>query len=177
VFRQWFLFALLALGAACLNPYGPEMILVTFCTVALGAALTTVAEWRSQDFTHVGAFEIIMLGTFGFALFRGVTLPWLRIVMLFGVLHLALSQVRHADLLGLLAPIFLARPLAEQFKAIAADGPPLAIRHGMLLPFLAVLAGGTALASLRGIAPAARITPENAIQSVQLAKAGHVLND
>ena len=54
---------------------------------------------------------------------------------------------------------------------------PLAIRHGMLLPFLAVLAGGTALASLRGIAPAARITPENAIQSVQLAKAGHVLND
>jgi hypothetical protein len=63
VFRQWFLFALPALGAACLNPYGPEMILVTFRTVALGAALTTVAEWRSQDFTHVGAFEIIMLGT------------------------------------------------------------------------------------------------------------------
>jgi hypothetical protein len=120
-----------------------------------------------------------MLGTFGFALFRGVTLPWLRIVMLFGVLHLALSQVRHADLLGLLAPIFLARPLAEQFKAIAADGPPLAIRHGMLLPIavLAVLTGATALASLRGIAPAARITPENAIQSVQLAKAGPVLND
>ena len=179
VFRQWFFFALLALGAACLNPYGPEMILVTFRTVALGAALTTVAEWRSQDFTHLGAFEIIMLGTFGFALFRGVTLPWLRIVMLFGVLHLALSQVRHADLLGLLAPIFLARPLAEQFKAIAADGPPLAIRHGMLLPIavLAVLTGATALASLRGIAPAARITPENAIQSVQLAKAGPVLND
>ena len=179
VFRQWFFFALLALGAACVNPYGPEMILVTFRTVALGAALTTVAEWRSQDFTHLGAFEIIMLGTFGFALFRGVTLPWLRIVMLFGVLHLALSQVRHADLLGLLAPIFLARPLAEQFKAIAADGPPLAIRHGMLLPIavLAVLTGATAMASLRGIAPAARITPENAIQSVQLAKAGPVLND
>ena len=33
------------------------------------------------------------------------------------------------------------------------------------------------MASLRGIAPAARITPENAIQSVPLAKAGHVLND
>jgi hypothetical protein len=100
VFRQWFSFALLALGAACLNPYGPEMILVTFRTVALGAALTTVAEWRSQDFTHLGAFEAIMLGAFGFALYRGVTLPWLRIVMLFGVLHLALSQVRHAEPFG-----------------------------------------------------------------------------
>ncbi len=179
VFRQWFLFALLALGAACLNPYGPEIILVTFRTVALGAALTTVAEWRSQDFTHLGAFEVIMLGAFGFALYRGVTLPWLRIVMLFGVLHLALSQVRHADLLGMLAPIFLARPLAEQFKAIAADSPVSAPPHRMLLPIvvLAVLTGTTALASLRDIAPAARITPANAIQFVELAKAGPVLND
>ena len=102
-------------GAACLNPYGPEIILVTFRTIALGAALTTITEWRSQDFTHLGAFKIIMLGAFGFALFRGVTLPWLRILMLLGVLHLSLSQARHADLLGMLAPIFLARPLAEQF--------------------------------------------------------------
>lgn len=77
VARQWLSFALLALAAACLNPYGPEMILVTFRTVALGAALTTVAEWRSQDFTHLGGFEVIILGAFGFALYRGVTLPWL----------------------------------------------------------------------------------------------------
>ena len=71
VLRQWALFALLAVVAACLNPYGPEMILVTFRTVALGAALTTVTEWRPQDFTHLGAFEVIMLGAFGFALYRG----------------------------------------------------------------------------------------------------------
>jgi hypothetical protein len=51
------------------------MILVTFRTIALGAALTTVTEWRSQDFTHLGGFEFIMLAAFGFALCRGVTLP------------------------------------------------------------------------------------------------------
>ena len=50
VVRQWALFAILALGAACLNPYGPEIILVTFRTVALGAALTTVTEWRLAGF-------------------------------------------------------------------------------------------------------------------------------
>jgi hypothetical protein len=92
VLWQWTLFALLAVGAACLNPDGPEMILVTFRTVVLGAALTTVTEWRPQDFTHLGAFEVIMLGAFGFALYRGVTLPGLRIVMVVGVLHLSLSQ-------------------------------------------------------------------------------------
>jgi hypothetical protein len=92
---------------------------------------------------------------------------------------LALSQVCHADLLGMLAPIFLARPLAEQFKAIAADAPVSPTRHRALLPIaaLAVLVGTAALASLRGIAPAVRITPANAIQSVELAKAGPVLND
>lgn len=177
--RQWSLFALLALGAACLNPYGPEMILVTFRTVALGAALTTVAEWRSQDFTHLGAFELIMLGAFGFALYRGVTLPWLRILMLFGVLHLSLSQVRHADLLGMLAPIFLARPLAEQFKAIAADKTSSAVRLGAWLPAaaLVLLVGITGLASMRSVAPAAKITPANAIHSVDMAVAGPILND
>ena len=121
VMRRWTFFALLALGAACLNPYGPEAILVTFRTIALGGALTTITEWRSQDFTHLGGFEIVMLAAFGFALYRGVTLPLLRIVMLLGVLHLSLSQVRHADLLGMLAPIFLARPLAEQFTTMAAN--------------------------------------------------------
>ena len=121
VLRQWTLFALLAVGAACLNPDGPEMILVTFRTVVLGAALTTVTEWRPQDFTHLGAFEVIVLGAFGFVLYRGVTLPGLRIVMVVGVLHLSLSQVRHADLLGMRGPIFLARPLAEQFTTLAGD--------------------------------------------------------
>ncbi|MFZ1183145.1 MAG: hypothetical protein WAO14_07145 [Pseudolabrys sp.] len=93
------------------------MILVTFRTVALGAALTTVAEWRSQDFTHL---EVIILGAFGFALYRGVTLPWLRIVMLFGVLHLALSQITTRRPSGNARTDISARPLAEQFKAIAA---------------------------------------------------------
>ena len=102
VARQWMLFGVLALAAACLNPYGPAMILVTFQTVALGDALSIITEWRPQDFSHLGAFEMIMLAGFGFALYRGVKLPPLRILMLFGVLHLGLSQSRHADLLGLL---------------------------------------------------------------------------
>jgi hypothetical protein len=41
VIRQWGSFGVLALAAACLNPYGPEMILVTFRTVARSPALAT----------------------------------------------------------------------------------------------------------------------------------------
>jgi hypothetical protein len=180
VARQWALFAFLAFGAACLNPYGPEMILVTFRTVALGAALTTVTEWRPQDFSHLGGFEIIMLGAFGFALYRGVTLPLLRIVMVLGVLHLSLSQVRHADLLGMLAPIFLARPLAEQFTALAADRSGTTQRLTAWFPAatLLLLIGATSLASLRNdVSPPAKITPTNALHAIDLATAGPILND
>jgi len=89
-----------------------------------------------------------MLGSFGFALYRGVTLPWLRILMVLGVLHLSLSQVRHADLLGMLAPIFLARPLAEQFAAIATNRIATTLRIGAWLPAatLLLLIGVTGLA-------------------------------
>jgi hypothetical protein len=181
VARPWLLFGLLALAAACINPYGPEMILVTFRTIALGQALQTITEWRPQNFSHLGAFEIIMLAGMGFALLRGVKLPVLRIVMLFGVLHLSLSQSRHADLLGLLAPLFLARPLAEQFAGIAA-------RRTLALDarFANWAAAGTGLvlmivtgfaASRHDMMPPADITPVNAIKSIDLAKSGPILND
>jgi hypothetical protein len=119
-----------------------------------------------------------MLGAFAFALYRGVTLPWLRILMLFGVLHLSLSQVRHADLLGMLAPIFLARPLAEQFRAIAADPTSTRMRLGAwplaaTLVFIVI----TGLASIRSVTPAAKITAAAAVHSMGAATAGPILND
>jgi hypothetical protein len=180
VLRQWLLFGALALAAACVNPYGPEMILVTFRTIALGQALTTITEWRPQDFTHPGAFEIILLGGFAIALYRGVKLPPLRIVMLFGVLHLSLSQSRHADLLGLLGPLFLARPLAEQFGFFGAGRTFSGRRMAAWTPAIAgaFMIAITGLAGMRkDIRPADNITPAQAVQTVDLGKSGPLLND
>src|SRR6185295_9663434 len=164
VIRQWGAFGVLALVAACINPYGPEMILVTVRTVALGSALSIITEWRSQDFSHIGTFEIVMLGAFGLALYRGIKLPLFRILMLLGVLHLSLSHVRHADLLGLLAPIFLARPLAKQFTDLSAGRVAAALRPGIAIPaaLVSVMLAVTALTAFRAdVAPPANITPAN----------------
>src|SRR5580658_8328933 len=76
--RHWIVFGLLALAAACLNPYGPEMILAALRTLALGQALSIIVEWRPQDFTKIGAYEMIVLAALGFALLRGVRLPLFR---------------------------------------------------------------------------------------------------
>jgi hypothetical protein len=179
VARQWLLFGVLALAAACINPYGPEALLVTTRTIALGEVLTIVTEWRAQDFTHLGPFELIMLGAFGFALYRGVKLPPMRILIVFGILHLSLSQSRHAELLGLLAPLFLARPLAEQFGAIAATRN---IAVGQFNAWLPVVAGALLIAVTGAaavgptITPAANITPANALKSFDAAKTGPILN-
>jgi len=177
---QWVLFGVLALAAACLNPAGPAIILVTFKTAALGDALSIITEWRPQDFTHPGAFEAIMLAGFGYALYRGVKFPPLRLVMLFGVLHLALSQSRHADLLGLLAPIFLARPLAEQFSSMSATLRLADSRFNAWLPALAglLMIAVTGFATARqDMTPAADITPAAALKSFDTAKSGPILND
>ncbi|HET9716904.1 MAG TPA: hypothetical protein VFP60_12045 [Pseudolabrys sp.] len=180
VTRLWLLFALLAFAAACLNPYGPEMIMVTFRTVALGSALSTVSEWRPQDFTHIGSYELIILGAFGTALYLGVKLPLMRLLMLFGLLHLSLSQVRHADLLGMLGPMVLAKPLAEQFAEIAAE-KVRSVRFGtrpagLLLAVLLTLTAG--LSVLRpDIAPAANISPAAAVHAFRMAKPGTIFND
>ena len=176
VARQWLLFGVLAIAAACINPYGPEAILVTARTIALGEVLTIVTEWRSQDFTHLGSFELIMLGAFGVALYRGVRLPPLRILLVFGILHLSLSQARHADLLGLIAPMLLARPLAEQFAAFAAERTRTRMSAWMPAAAIAMLITVTGVAATRAISPAAAITPAQALAAIDTAKNNRILN-
>jgi hypothetical protein len=176
--RDWIAFGVLALVAACLNPYGPEMILATVRTLGLGQALSIINEWRPQDFTKLGPYEIIVLAGVGAALLCGVRLPPFRIVMLLGVLHLSLAQSRHADLVGLLAPLFVARPLAEQFAALAANGPTPRPAGWPWLKLTAalVLAAGAIAGSIavRGtITPPAAITPTSALAAVG---GGPVLN-
>ena len=51
-----------------------------------------------------------MLG--GFAL--GIRLPLSRLTMVLLLLYLALTHVRHIELLGFIAPLLVATPLAEQ---------------------------------------------------------------
>lgn len=176
VARQWILFGIAALAAACVNPYGPEVLLVTTRTVALGDVLSIVTEWRAQDFTKLGSYEMIVLAGFAFALYRGTRLPILRILIVFGLLHLSLSQARHADLLGLLAPLFLVRPLASQFGSFARSE----LRIAAWLPVAAavLLLGVTGYAAARhDMQPAANITPAKALRLVDVAKAGPILNE
>jgi hypothetical protein len=178
--KNWIVFGALALGAACINPYGPEILLANIHTLSLGRALSVINEWQPQDFSHLDSYEMIVLTALGFALLCGVRLPLFRIVMLLGVLHLSLSQSRHADLLGMLAPLFVARPLAEQFSALAASTlgavgfrpPKLLLAANMVM--VAIIGG--AIGVLGHVAPAANITPAAAVSVLAKGPRGPLLN-
>ena len=177
---QWLRFGALALLAACVTPYGPEPILVAWRMLGLGQILTLINEWQPQNFGHIGGFEACLLLGMGFALYRGIVLPPLRIVMLLGLFHLALSQTRHVDVLGLLAPLVLAQPLAAQVGSAeeraddsSASSPGRA--SGLLAACLAALT--FALAGIGHWAPGPQITPVGALAAIKAHNAGPILND
>ena len=119
VFRDWALFGLLALGAALVNPLGIEALLFPLRLMGM-KSLAGVAEWQPETFDHFGATELELLALLGFAVLRPMRLTLLRALLLVGLVHLALHHSRHAMLLGLVAPMILARPMAV---AIEQDRP------------------------------------------------------
>jgi len=175
VLMRWLPFAALAVAACCLTPYGPDPLLMPLTTLGAGDALNYIAEWRPQDFGHFGAFEFLLLAGI-FALSRGLTLPVIRVLVVLGLIHFALAQVRNADLLAVLAPLYLAAPLARQLGGSAEqDVAGSARRVGLAV--LSAMIVATALAQMRNVRPAPRIAPEAAVAGAGLANAGRVLND
>jgi hypothetical protein len=122
VARGWVLFGLLALGAALINPLGIEALL--FPIRLMGQkSLAGVGEWRPEAFDHVGPMEIALFALIGFALLRPLRVAPLRLLLLIGLIHLALHHTRHGMLLGLLAPMILARPIADALAATPGEMP------------------------------------------------------
>ncbi len=58
----------------------------------------------------------------------------MRLILLLGLLHLALKHVRNVELVGLLAPLFLASPFAAQWRSGAAEQAATGNRRPLLPP-------------------------------------------
>jgi hypothetical protein len=61
--------------------------------------------------------ELWLLGGLAAVMYQGLRLPPVRLVLLLGLIHLSLKHNRHIELLGLLAPLVIATPLAAQWRA------------------------------------------------------------
>lgn len=157
VMRGWALFASAALAAALINPYGVEALVFPFRLMGV-AHLARIAEWAPQDFSRLGPMETALIALIGFALVRPAPVPPVRAALIAALVAMALAHARHALLFGLIAPMLLARPIAESLGA----RPPDALRVVARTALGATLAVSFALAALAAVAPIARPNGPNA---------------
>jgi hypothetical protein len=177
-FAQWFCFGLVATVAACANPYGVDAILASLRIVGLGGALALIGEWKPQDFSTFSAFEGFLLFAIGFALLRGFTLSPLRIVVLLGFVHMALSHERSGEILGLLAPLLIAAPLARHLGSEPPRMLPLRVQaaaYGVAL--LVLVSIGFAATGFARYAPDPQRSPAAAVQALKKIAPTHLLNE
>jgi hypothetical protein len=176
---RWAAFAAAALAASCVTPYGWGSLLAARKILALGEALPLIMEWRPADFSSLGPLEVCLLLGFGLALYRGISLPPLRIVLLLGMLHMGLSQVRSLETFALLVPLFLAGPLAKQIGGAEEHAKPAHAPRGVLFASLAIvlLAGTVAYASVARFEPHTRGSPVTAVVELKKLNFSRVFND
>jgi len=177
---RWAAFGLAALTASCCTPYGWNSLLASQKILALGAVLPLIREWQAADFGNIGGFEVCLLLGFGLALWRGIKLPPMRIVLLLGLIHMALAQDRAAEIMGLLAPLVLAVPLARQIGGPEGSNSAVTapMRGGLLAGVaIALVAGTFAYASAHRFAPHMRGSPVAAVAELKKLNLTRVFND
>ena len=114
--RAWATFALAAFAAALINPYGVDALLLPFRLMSV-ENLSRISEWRPQDFSHLGTMELALLTLLGLTLTRPFAMPPIRAALILALVAMALQHSRHQVLLGIIAPMLLARPIAAAFGA------------------------------------------------------------
>ncbi|UGV25733.1 hypothetical protein E0H22_08570 [Rhodopseudomonas boonkerdii] len=173
---RWILFGVAALAASCVTPYGWEALLASQRILGLGAALAVIGEWRPANFGKAGPLEFSVLAAFAFVLWRGITLPPMRIVLVLGFVYMALGHVRNAEVLALLAPLVLAKPLGEQLgqPEAAASAPNRLFLAGVAL---CLIAGTIVIASKRQYTPSERAAPIAAVDALKQLNVSRVFND
>lgn len=175
---QWLRFGGLALAAACITPYGPESILVTFRVLNLGAVLSSIGEWRPLDFSTPNPVTICLLAGAAYVLYSGLKLPPLRIAMVLALISQTLAHVRYADVSALVAPFFIAGPLGQHLscsdlqhsrKVVPAARTAFVAAIGAI-----VIATGAIVATVDHTPP---LVPRVAVEKLKELRANRVLND
>lgn len=171
--RRWGIFIALSLLAAMLTPYGFAGLIFPFKLAAM-PSLYLIGEWQPTDFRQLQPLAIAVGAALYALLTRGARIKPLRVLLLLGLLYLALIQVRHHMLVGIIGALILAEPLAQ---GEPAEKSRLSWSASAALMLLLAVLGGVRLMMpiVRGDGAS---TPASAFAHVpeELAKAP-VLND
>jgi len=171
--------------SALVTPYGPESALRTLRLMSL-PVLSQIDEWQppnfKQDPIHLGSIVVV----FAVLAYSGIRLRGAHLFTLLLVTVFALGQKRGLGLFGLVAPLILARPIAEWLPALRVqdERDPVTRFARSRTRFIAMVCVGITMVAVIArwttaseIRPPARILPEKAVAAARIAGVtGHVLN-
>jgi hypothetical protein len=174
--KRWGFFLTAAFAAALCNPNGVSALLQPLRLIAMPALQTGFVEWAPANLAQFPALEAWLLGTVALGFLLHVRLPWTRLALLLGLFYIALAHVRHADLLGLVAPLAVAAALGPALFQLMRPAAASPISRAAFALALGLAAGLPAL-----LHPPARdgdaVTPRAALAVAQhLGLTGPVFN-
>jgi hypothetical protein len=166
--RQWAVFGLASLIAACVSPHGVQGLIYPLRIMSM-QTLNNIGEWKPLSFAVFEPLELALMAALYMGLVKGVRAPPLRLLIVLLLLHLTLIHQRYQIVLGAIAPLILAEPLATAL----GQGPQPPIRWRPSLGLLA--AAIVAMSGWRMADPAVRhddvVTPKSAMAHVPRALA------
>jgi hypothetical protein len=151
-----------ALIATLATPNGVEGLAFPLQLLNMKSLPAFIGEWRAPDFMKLEPEELILLAGLFFLFQRGVRLTAARTLLLLGLVHMAFQHVRHEMLVGVIAPLLLAEPLARTMGVVAPKpapwrlpAPQMALGAGLLL---AAIVARLVTSEVRVDGPSAPIT-------------------
>lgn len=115
---RWLVFVALAGLVTLVTPYGWHGYRLIFELLSQ-PTLTTIVEWSAADFSQINAIEIWIFVLLCFMGLGMLQLPLIRLVILLCLLYEALTHVRYFSIFGLLVPLLIALPFAQQYRVFS----------------------------------------------------------
>jgi hypothetical protein len=175
---RWFVFGICAIAACGATPYGWESILASRKILELGELLHLIYEWMPVDFGRIGLFQACVLVLIAGTLHFGIRLSPPRILLVLGLLYMALSHVRNAEVFALLTPLVVLSPLASQLSLRADRFAKASFPIASAMTVAAVLGASTwALAAHQKFSLVADQSPVVAVDVLKDHNAKRIFND
>lgn len=122
---RWWGFMAGACAAGLLTPQGWHGLSFPIRMLRFHS-LSLIMEWQPVDFTRDVAFEGVLLAMVALLGSGLVKMPWWRLLLLVGLVHLSFAHVRHQVLFAIVGALIFAEPVGRAFAGSRwAAGRPI----------------------------------------------------